>query len=187
MPEQLALRFDEVPVTCPAQERYHAIAPCLARRVRPQDRARELNVSYGTLLRWLREFRERGMPGLFPAAHYPREPYTPERVIVSLLYYKCCVPRAADAELARVVGAATGHRLHNETVKALLERYFFWRIPEFRDLITYPVPHEAHDRRREMARLHEQGWTEKSIATLLACNAKTVNKWLRRYRQRPQG
>src|SRR5262245_18517820 len=135
MPVQLALCFDEVPITCPAQERYHAIAPCLAGKVAPAEQARQLNLSYSTVARWLRELRVQGMPGLFPATQYPREPYTPERVLVTLLYYKCCAPKASDRELARVVGASTGHKLHNETVKALLERYFFRKHPEFSNLI----------------------------------------------------
>jgi hypothetical protein len=59
--------------------------------------------------------------------NYPREPPTPERVIVALLYYKCCAPSASDRELARVLNAITDHRIHHETVKALLERYPIWR------------------------------------------------------------
>ena len=38
MPTQIALRFDEVPTTCPAQKRYHTIAPCLAGRCAPADK-----------------------------------------------------------------------------------------------------------------------------------------------------
>jgi len=48
MPTQLALHFDEVPISCPAQQRYHAIAPCLARRSSPSGIARQLDVSYTT-------------------------------------------------------------------------------------------------------------------------------------------
>jgi transposase/transposase InsO family protein len=183
MPVQLALRFDEVPVTCPVQRRYHDIAPCLAGKATPVEQARHLNLSYSTVARWLREFREQGMPGLFPATPYPREPYTPERVVVTLLYYKCCAPKASDRELARVIDAVTGHKLHNETVKALLERYFFWKHPEFSELIHYPVPSDPHALRREMVKLDGQGWTDKRIAELLHCSRKTVRKWLRRARQ----
>jgi hypothetical protein len=121
------------------------------------------------------------MPGLFPATQYQREPYTPERVIVTLLYFKCCAPRASDRELARAVGSATGQRLHHETVKALMQRYFFWRYTEFRDLICYPVPSSPQERRLEMVKLHDQGWTDKTIASLLRCNRNTVHKWLRRF------
>lgn len=90
MSKQLALRFDEVGVNCPVQQRYHAIAPCLAGKSSPAETARSLDISYSTVTRWLRQFRAEGMPGLFPATEYPREPYTPERVIVTGLYYKCC-------------------------------------------------------------------------------------------------
>ena len=100
MPTQLALAFDAIPVTCEVQQRYHAIAPCLAGISTPAAQAAALNLGYSTITRWLREFREEGMPGLFPATHYPREPYTPERVIVQLLYFKCCAPKAGDRELA---------------------------------------------------------------------------------------
>jgi transposase InsO family protein len=104
-------------------------------------------------------------------------------VIVTLIYFKCCAPKASDLELARAVGTATGHRLHNETVKALLQRYFFWRYPEFQERIQYPAPSDPQQRRLEMVQLHEQGWTEKTIATLLQCAPRTVWKWLRRARQ----
>jgi hypothetical protein len=67
--------------------------------------------------RWLREFREQGMPGLFPATQYPRNPYTPERVIVQLIFFKRCAPKAGDRELARVIHHLTGHQLHNHTVQ----------------------------------------------------------------------
>jgi hypothetical protein len=53
------------------------------------------------------------------------------RVIATLLYYKTCAPRASDRELARVLSAVADRRIHNETVKALLERYPLWRYPEF--------------------------------------------------------
>lgn len=182
MSTQLALRFDEVEVDCPVQQRYHAIAPCLAEKRSPAAQARSLNVAYSTVTHWLRQFRRDGMPGLFPASEYPREPYTPERIIVTVLYYKCCAPRASDRELARAVGNATGHRLHNETVKALLERYFFWRYAEFRRTVQYPVPADPVARRFEMLKLYTHGWTERSIAVLLQCHQNTVRKWLRRAR-----
>jgi Homeodomain-like domain len=89
MPTQIALRFDEVPITCPAQKRYHIIEPCLAGRCAPVDIARQLDISYATVTRWLCEFRDKGLPGLFPATQYPREPYTPEKIIVTLVAYKC--------------------------------------------------------------------------------------------------
>lgn len=122
MPVQLSLPFEDVPVTCPVQARYHAIAPCLAGAVAPRRQTELLNFSYSTVSRWLKQFREDGMRGLFPSNEYAREPYTPERVIVSLIYFKCCVPKASDRELARVIGSSTGHRMHNETIRVLLDR-----------------------------------------------------------------
>ena len=138
MPTQLALRFDEVPLTCSTQERYHTIAPVLTGKCSPAEQAELLNLGYSTVTRWLRQFRKKGMPGLFPADQYLREPYTPERVIVTLLYFKCCAPKSSYFELSRVVAHKTGHRIHHETVKALLARYFFWRHEEFR--VAWPIP-----------------------------------------------
>lgn len=180
MPEQLRLSFDDVPLTCQAQRRYHAIAPCLAGKRTASEQAKTLDLSYGTVHRWLRQFREEGLPGLFPPAEYPREPQTPERLIVLLVYYKCCVPSATDRELARVLSTEAARRVHNETVKALLTRYPFWRYTEFRSAIRYPVPADLQERRAEMLKLKEQGWTEKRIAQLLRCSRNTVMKWLRR-------
>lgn len=183
MPTQLALRFEDVPVTCPVQERYHAIAPCLAGSKTPAEQAQVLHLGYSTITRWLREFRTHGLPGLVPAPTFAREPYTAEKVIVVVLYFKCCVPTASDRELARVVEKMLGQRLHNETIKSLLERYFFWRYPEFAQRITYPIPIDPVARRHEMLKLHHHGWTESRIAELLHCTRKTVRKWLRRAAQ----
>ena len=124
---QPILPFEDVPVTCPTQAKYHAITPCLAGRIEPKQQARLLNLSYSTVSKWLKQFRDEGMPGLFPAG-YSREPYTPERIIVSLIYFKCGVPRAADRELARVICSQTGYNLDHKTVKSLLERYFFLAV-----------------------------------------------------------
>jgi putative transposase len=181
MAEQLKLPFDEVPISCPVQERYHAIAPLLAEKISPDKQAEVLHLSYSTIMRWLRQFREDGMAGLFDKPG-TRQPYTPERVIVSLLYFKCCAPKASDFELAKVVSTVSGHHLHNETVKALLERYFFWRYREFQTGIFYPVPTQLHERRIEMVKLKAQGWSEKTIAFLLKCSRNSVSKWLRRYK-----
>lgn len=183
MPTQLALRFDQVPVTCTVQERYHAIAPCLAGLRSPTELAAEQNLGYSTVTRWLRDFRSEGLPGLFPATEYPREPYTPDRVIVLLVYFKCLIPKASDRELARVIQTTLGHTLHNETIKALLQRYFFWQYPEFRNALRYPVPTEPEALRLEMQRLYANGWSEKHIAVLLHCHPHTVNKWLRRLKR----
>lgn len=180
---QPLLPFEDVPVTCPTQARYHAIAPCLAGKVQPRQQAGLLNMSYSTVSRWLKQFREEGMPGLFPAAADNREPYTPERIIVSLIYFKCCVPKAANRELARVIAWQTGYGLDHKTVKALLERYFFWRYREFQKLIVYPILPDAQSKRREIVKLYRHGWTEQSITTLVKCHRSTVRKWIRRNKE----
>jgi transposase len=180
---QPLLPFADVPVTCEVQARYHAIAPCLAGAVEPKLQAKLLNLSYSTVSRWLKQFREEGMSGISPSVRYDREPYTPEKIIVSLIYFKCCVPKASNRELARVINSSTGYKLHNETVKALLERYFFWRYQEFQKLIVYPILPDAQSRRREIVKLDRQGWSEQSITTLVKCHRSTVRKWLRRYKE----
>jgi hypothetical protein len=125
------------------------------------------------------------MPGLFPDTHFPREPYTPERIIVQLIYFKCCAPKAGDRELARIIHHLTGHQIDHHTVKSLCERFFFWRHPEFQQLVRYPVPTDLQALRLEVVRLSKQGWTEVRIAQLLRINRKTVRKWLRRVQQSP--
>jgi transposase len=81
--------------------------PCLAGKRSAEEQADVIGLSYSAVCRWLRKFREEGMPGLFPATDYPREPQTPEHVIVTLLFYKTCASRASDRELARVLSAIT--------------------------------------------------------------------------------
>lgn len=180
---QPMLPFADVPVSCPIQAKYHAIAPCLAEQIEPKQQAKLLNLSYSTVSKWLKQFREDGMKGLFASSQSSREPYTPERIIVSLIYFKCCVPKAADRELARVIGRMTGHHLHHITVKSLLERYFFWRYEEFQKLIVYPILPDAHSRRREIVKLDKHGWSEQSITVLVKCHRSTVRKWLRRSKE----
>lgn len=180
---QPLLPFEDVPVTCEVQARYHAIAPCLAEKVEPRQQAKLLNLSYSTVSRWLKQFRQDGMQGLFPASAQGREPYTPERIIVSLIYFKCCVPLAADRELARVIASQTGYGLDPKTVKSLLERYFFWRYREFQKLTVYPILPDAQSRRREIVKLDRQGWSEQSITTLVKCHRSTVRKWIRRHKE----
>lgn len=123
------------------------------------------------------------MQGLFSASGYSREPYTPERIIVSLIYFKCCVPKASDRELARVIGDITGHKLHNETVRSLLERYFFWRYREFQSLIVYSIFPDIRSKRREIIKLDHQGWSNDSIAALVHCSRSMVKKWIRRSKE----
>jgi transposase len=186
MPIQLALQFDDVPVTCEVQRRYHILAPVLAGRRSVAEQAQAFNLGYSTVARWLHQFRAQGMPGLFPGEDYTRGPYTPERVIVTLLYFKCCAPKASVRELARVVGSETGHSLHHQTVQALLERYFLWKHAEFTNHIRYPAPDDPLARRLEMVKLRQAGWSEKTIAHLLGCSRGTVIKWLRRWAQEAQ-
>jgi Homeodomain-like domain len=81
------------------------------------------------------------------------------------------------------LSAITDRRIHNETVKALLERYPLWRYPDFQRLIQYQVPSDPQKLREEMVKLKREGWTEKRIAQLLRINRNTVMKWLRRARQ----
>jgi hypothetical protein len=113
----------------------------------------------------MREFHEKGMPGLFPETQYPRAPYTPERVIVQLIFFKCRATKAGDRELARVIRHLTGHQLHHHTVKTICERFFFRRHQEFQQLVRYLVPTDPSALRLEMVRLSKQGWTEIRIAT----------------------
>lgn len=54
----------------------------------PAEQAQALNLGYSTVTRWLREFRDKGMPVLFPETQYPRDPYTPERIIVQLIFFQ---------------------------------------------------------------------------------------------------
>ena len=185
MSVQLALRFDAVPVTCEVQQRITPLP-----RVWPESalrrnrRKRSISVIDSHLL--APGVPGQGMPGLFPATQYPREPYTPERIIVQLIFFKCCAPKAGDRELARVIHHLTGHQIHNHTVKTLCERFFFWRHPEFQQLLRYPVPTEPQALRMEVVRLSQQGWTETRTAELLRASGKTFRKWLRARQQAQQ-
>jgi hypothetical protein len=49
---QLALRFDEMPITCETRQRYHSISPCLAGRRSAEEQADALGLSYSAICRW---------------------------------------------------------------------------------------------------------------------------------------
>ena len=88
MPTQLSLRFDEVPVSCPVQRRYHTIAPCLAGNVSPTEQAQAVTLSYTTVSHWLRQLSCGRVARLVPICALPTRAYTPECVIVLLIYLK---------------------------------------------------------------------------------------------------
>lgn len=166
-------------MTCPLQERYHDIAPVLAGQRSAAEQARLLGKPQETVRRWVEEFRKDGMRGLFPRSEFGRGPYTPERIVVTLVFFKCCVPSVSDRELARVIAKTTNHRLHHETVRDLLNRFYLWRYERFR--LEYPRLEEPAALRLQMVDLREQGFSEKTIAKLLRCHRSTVHKWLRRH------
>src|SRR5262245_61360042 len=95
MPTQLALSFDAVPVTCEVQQRYHSIAPCLAGISTPAEQAQALNLGYSTVTRWLRQFREEGLPGLFPERITRANPTSPSASSCS-----CSISNAARQKQA---------------------------------------------------------------------------------------
>jgi transposase/transposase InsO family protein len=184
MPEQLLLPFEEMPIASyRSQNRYQPLKPILGEITSEQEQTHALNLFYGTITNWLWQFREERMRKSCEQQHHKREPYTPERVIVAILYFKSCVPKISDLELTRIVSVTAGLKLHHETVKALLERYFFWLWRDLHDQIYYPVPDEPHLRRLEMVKLRSQGCSEKTIAHLLDTSRNTVSKWLRRFRR----
>jgi len=86
MSTQLVLPFNDVPVTCRVQRRYHIIAPLLAGQSSITAQAQASNLGYSTVSRWLREFREQGMPGLFPASEYSRGPCDNLTLILTGVY-----------------------------------------------------------------------------------------------------
>lgn len=51
-------------------------------------------------------------------------------------------------------------------VKALLERYFFWRHDEFSRLVTYLIPADLVEKRLEIVKVYWQGWSETTVAML---------------------
>jgi transposase len=183
MPTQLALIFDDVPITCPTQKRYHAIAGCLAGKASPREVAEQLNVGYSTVTEWVREFRNNGMGGLMESGTAGRNPYTPEKVIVQVIFLKTCLPKFGDRELARVVASLTGKALDHHTIRNLCRRFYFWGHAEFQKAISYPVPNDPIALRREILRFAKAGMTEVRIAQLLRLNRKTVRKWIRRWRE----
>ena len=95
MPTQLALAFDAVPGTCEVQERYHSIAPCLADVRAPAEQAQALNLGYSTITRWLRDFREEGLPGFFPQRITRANPTSPSASSCS-----CSISNAARQKQA---------------------------------------------------------------------------------------
>src|SRR5262245_27549143 len=68
-------------------------------------------------------------------------------------------------------------------VKALCERFFFWRHPEFQQLVCYPVPADPQALRLEVVRLSQQGWTETRTAECLQAYGKNPDSSLKTHDQ----
>ena len=170
-------------------------------RIRPQvlygspvpDRSAETGVSERALYRRIAAFREEGMRSLLSSPKAKRRvlPLAIRRKIVDL---KAEHPPLNLEEIANVCGALFGRRPDGHTVKAVLEesaipRKLVRRFPPYREIA------DGAGRREAVVTLHEEGWSDKSIARYLKIDRSTVYRARRRFedegddglRDRPAG
>ena len=156
-------------------------------RIRPQvlfgwpvpERSAETGVSQRVLYRRIAAFREQGMASLFGSPHAKRRVLPPaiRRKIVDL---KAEHPPLNLEEIANICGALFGRRPDGHTVKAVLEesaipRKLVRRFPPYRE-----IPDDT-ERREAVVALHEEGWSDKSIARYLQVDRSTVYRARRRF------
>ena len=158
-------------------------------RIRPQvlfgqpvpERARQTGTSERAIYRRVAAFRDEGMQSLFGSPKAKRRVLPPaiRRKIIDL---KAEHPPLNLEEIANICGTFFGRRPDGHTVKAVLNES---AIP--RKLVRRFEPyHEAEDvgqSREAVVVLHEEGWSDKSIARYLKVDRSTVYRTRRRFEE----
>jgi putative transposase len=158
-------------------------------RIRPQvlfgqpvpERARQTGTSERAIYRRVAAFRDEGMQSLFGSPKAKRRVLPPaiRRKIIDL---KAEHPPLNLEEIANICGTLFGRRPDGHTVKAVLDES---AIP--RKLVRRFEPyHEAEDvgeSREAVVALHEEGWSDKSIARYLKVDRSTVYRVRRRFEE----
>ncbi len=163
------------------QREYERIRPLVLFGGPVPERSAETGTSERTLYRRIAAFREEGMESLFGSPKAKRRVLPPaiRRKIVDL---KAEHPPLNLEEIANICGMLFGRRPDGHTVKTVLEES---AIP--RKLIRrFPPYHEAGDvteSRRAVVALHEEGWSDKSIARYLKVDRSTVYRVRRRFEE----
>jgi putative transposase len=175
--------WEQIELLCAWEEQreYERIRPLVLFGEPVSERSADTGASERTLYRRIAAFGERGMESLFGSPKAKRRVLPPaiRRKIVDL---KAEHPPLNLEEIANVCGVLFGRRPDGHTVKAVLEES---AIP--RKLVRRFEPyHEADDvreSREAVVILHQEGWSDKSIARYLKVDRSTVYRVRRRFEE----
>ncbi len=161
------------------QSEYERIRPLVLFGNPVPERSAQTGTSERTLYRKIAAFREEGMQSLFSTPKAKRRVLPPviRRKIVDL---KAEHPPLNLEEIANVCAALFGRRPDGHTVKAVLEesaipRKLVRRFPPYREIS------DAAERREAVVTLHEEGWSDKSIARYMRIDRSTVYRVRKRF------
>jgi transposase len=169
----------------PIQQRYELIRPLLhVDAGLPAEPVRALPASPERVRTFLQRFQAQGMLGLVPQegeeAPTGRTPRVPEAVRQEIARLKALYAGLHYRELARILFATFGLRLHHQTVKV------YWDLrpraaPQQLELGTYHAQRDRTHARLQVVQLYYQGWNKRSISQFLAVSRPTVDRWIARF------
>ncbi len=163
------------------QVEYERIRPLVLFGEPATERARETGASERTLYRRTAAFGDEGMESLFSSPKAKRRVLPPaiRRMIVDL---KAEHPPLNLEEIANVCGTLFGRRPDGHTVKAVLEESAIPRKLVRRFEPYHEIPDDA-ERREAVVTLHEEGWSDKSVARYMRIDRATVYRVRKRFEQ----
>jgi transposase len=176
----LQLRF-----TDPTQRRYAMIRPLLLFKDRTAtQRAQETESHPDTVRMFLRRFRQQGMLGLLPdhveVSPRGRASRVPEVVRQDIARLNARYRGFHYREVARMIFAKYGYRLHPNTVKRLWQQDLP-AVPEELTLGDYHAQQDRYQARVQVMKLYYQGWNKLSISRVLHVSRPTVDRWIARF------
>lgn len=170
--EEIGWEQLELLCTSEAQRRYEQLRPLALFSSSVSERAQQTGVSERTLYRKIAAFRDENMLSLFDSPKAKRQALPPNirRAIIDL---KREHPPLNFEEIANICAKLFGRRPDGHTVKAVLEENAIPTKPVKR-FAPYHEIEDDRERRDAVVILHDEGWSDKSIARHLKIHRSTV-------------
>ncbi len=179
----LTHEWEQIELLCAWEEQreYERIRPLVLFGEPVPDRTLQTGTPERTYYRRIAAFRDEGMRSLVSSPKAKRRVLPPaiRRKIVDL---KAEHPPLNLEEIANVCGTLFGRRPDGHTVKAVLDES---AIPRklVRRLEPYHEIPDDRERREAVVTLHEEGWSDKSIARYMKVDRSTVYRIRKRFEE----
>ena len=175
--------WEQIELLCVWEEQrdYERIRPLVLFGGPVPERSVETGTSERALYRGIAAFREEGMESLFASPKAKRR-VLPPAIRAKIVDLKAEHPPLNLEEIANVCGALFGRRPDGHTVKAVLEESAIPRKLVRRFEPYHEIPGDR-ERREAVVALHEEGWSDKSIARYMKVDRSTVYRVRKRFEE----